>query len=84
MCTDLGLSKSLMTDLKSGRKKGVTAVTANKIANYFGVSIEYLLGQESTHIVTDAEIKVALFGSRDISDETLQEVRRYAQYLMTK
>ena len=46
MCTDLGFSKSLMTDLKSGRKKGVNAETAQKIASYFGVSVGYLLGEE--------------------------------------
>jgi transcriptional regulator with XRE-family HTH domain len=46
MCVDLGISKSLMTDLKSGRKKGVNAETAQKIANYFGVSVGYLLGEE--------------------------------------
>lgn len=46
MCTDLGFSKSLMTDLKSGRKKGVNADTAQKIASYFGVSVGYLLGEE--------------------------------------
>lgn len=46
MCSDLGISKSLMTDLKSGRKKGVNAETAQKIASYFGVSVGYLLGEE--------------------------------------
>ena len=46
MCTDLGISKSLMTDLKSGRKKGVNAETAQKIASYFGVTVGYLLGEE--------------------------------------
>ena len=46
MCVDLGISKSLMTDLKSGRKKGVNAETAQKIATYFGVSVGYLLGEE--------------------------------------
>lgn len=46
MCTDLGMSKSLMTDLKSGRKKGVSAETAQKLATYFGVSVGYLLGEE--------------------------------------
>ena len=46
MCTDLGISKSLMTDLKSGRKKGVNAETAQKIANYFNVTVGYLLGEE--------------------------------------
>ena len=46
MCRELGLSKSLMTDLKSGRKKGVNAETAQKLATYFGVSVGYLLGEE--------------------------------------
>ena len=46
MCNDLGFSKSLMTDLKSGRKKGVNAETAQKIASYFDVSVGYLLGEE--------------------------------------
>lgn len=46
MCTDLGISKSLMTDLKSGRKKTISAITAQKIATYFGVSVGYLLGEE--------------------------------------
>ena len=46
MCADLGISKSLMTDLKSGRKKGVNAETAQKLASYFGVSVGYLLGEE--------------------------------------
>jgi transcriptional regulator with XRE-family HTH domain len=47
MCSDLGFSKSLMTDLKSGRKKGVNAETAQKLASYFGVSVGYLLGEET-------------------------------------
>ena len=46
MCIELGFSKSLMTDLKSGRKKSVNAETAQKIASYFGVSVGYLLGEE--------------------------------------
>lgn len=46
MCRDLEMSKSLMTDLKNGRKKGVNAETAQKIASYFNVSVGYLLGEE--------------------------------------
>ena len=46
MCSDIGLSKSLMTDLKSGRKKTINAETAHKIASYFGVTVGYLLGSE--------------------------------------
>lgn len=46
MCTDVGISKGLLTDLKMGRRNGVSAVTAQKIASYFGVSVGYLLGEE--------------------------------------
>ena len=46
MCTEVGISKGLLTDLKMGRRTGVSAVTAQKIAAYFGVSVGYLLGEE--------------------------------------
>lgn len=50
MCTDTGISKGLLTDLKMGRRTGVSAVTAQKIASYFGVSVGYLLGEEDKKI----------------------------------
>ena len=46
MCLDLGLSKSTLSDIKSGRKKGVSTATAAKIASYLGVTVGYLLGEE--------------------------------------
>lgn len=46
MCTDLGISKGLLTDLKMGRRTGISAANAQKIASYFGVSVGYLLGEE--------------------------------------
>ena len=46
MCTEVGISKGLLTDLKMGRRTGVSAVTAQKIASYFDVSVGYLLGEE--------------------------------------
>lgn len=46
MCTDIGISKSTMTELKMGRKKGLSAEYAQKIASYFGVTVGYLLGEE--------------------------------------
>lgn len=48
MCVDLGLSKSTMSDMKSGRKQGISTATAQKIANYLNVSVGYLLGEEET------------------------------------
>ena len=46
MCLDLGLSKSTMSDMKSGRKKGLSTTNAQKIADYLGVTVDYLLGQK--------------------------------------
>ena len=46
MCADTGISKGLLTDLKMGRRTGVSATTAQKIASYFNVSVGYLLGEE--------------------------------------
>ena len=46
LCNDIGMSKGILTDLKMGRRTGVNAVTAQKIASYFDVSVGYLLGEE--------------------------------------
>ena len=46
MCLDLGLSKSTLSDIKSGRKKGVSTATAQKIAAYFDITVGQLLGEE--------------------------------------
>ena len=46
LCSELGISRSIITDLKMGRKKDLNATTAYKIAKYFGVSVGYLLGLE--------------------------------------
>lgn len=87
MCTDLGLSKGLLTDLKMGRRSGVSAVTAQKIAGYFGVSVARLLGEENTseqtsRSVSDEDIKFALFGGDgEITEEMYQEVRRFAAFV---
>ena len=53
LCADVGISRGLITDLKMGRKTGITAVTAQKIASYFGVSVGYLLGDETEKAPAD-------------------------------
>lgn len=54
MCADIGISRGLITDLKMGRKNGITAITAQKIASYFGVSVGYLLGEEAEKAPTES------------------------------
>lgn len=46
LCSDIGISRGILSDLKTGRKKTLNAETAYKIAKYFGVSVGYLLGYE--------------------------------------
>lgn len=46
LCSEIGLSRGILSDLKAGRKKELYATTAYKIAKYFGVSVGYLLGYE--------------------------------------
>lgn len=53
MCLDLGISKSTLSDIKGGRKKGVSVPTAQKIAAYFGVSVDELYGIKETKKATD-------------------------------
>ena len=74
LCSELGLSRGLMTDLKMGRKKSLSAQTAQRIAGYFGVSVGYLLGQEDADILDEAD--VAFYGEyQELTDEQKQTVR---------
>lgn len=50
LCKDIGVTHSVLTDLKMGRKVGLSAKNANKIATYFGVSVAYLLGEEKVTV----------------------------------
>ena len=43
MCKETGASRGSLTDLKVGRKKKLSIDTLSKIAEYFGVSVDYLL-----------------------------------------
>lgn len=89
LCSDIGISRGLITDLKMGRKSGVTAITAQKIASYFNVSVGYLLGEEEKaptasgeRSVSNEDIKFALFrGREDITDAMYEEVLSFAEYV---
>lgn len=44
MCKGSGASRASLTDLKMGRKQSLSAETLSKIAQYFSVSVDSLLG----------------------------------------
>ena len=77
LCSDLGISRSLMTDLKMGRKKSVSADTAQKLAAYLGVSVSTLLGQEEAS-QTDIldQVDIAFYGDfKELNEEEKEAVR---------
>lgn len=84
LCDELGISRGLITDLKMGRKKSVSAETAQKIAAYFGVSVGYLLGQEDTIRSIDIldQVDVAFYGDFKELDEEQKEAIRDMVRLM--
>lgn len=91
MCKESGASRASLTDLKKGRKQGLSAENLAKIATYFKVSVDFLLGVETKKEPTDGErtvsdddIKFALFGGDgeitdamqlQIADEIADETR---------
>ena len=59
MCTDLGISRGNISDLKMGRIESLSADKLAKIATYFKVSVDYLLtGEETKKAPTDGERKI--------------------------
>ena len=80
LCNDLGISRSLMTDLKMGRKKTVNAETAQKIAGFLGVSVGYLLGQETDELLD--QVDVAFYGEyKELNDEEKETLPRGVSFL---
>ena len=46
MCREAGISRAPLSDLKMGRSRTLAAATLAKIAAHFGVTVDFLLGQE--------------------------------------
>jgi len=90
MCRESGASRGALSDLKFGRKQNLSVETLTKLAAYFGVSVDFLVGQteqknpvptEGTP-VSDEDIKFALFGGDgEITDAMYDEVKRFAAFI---
>ena len=86
-CTDIGLNRSAVAKWKNGGKPNGS--TAAKLAEYFGVTTDYLLGQseektngENLRVISDDEIKFALFGGEgEITDAMFDEVKQFAAFV---
>ena len=77
LCSELGFSRSTLSDLKSGRVSSLSSAKLQKIAEYFQVPVDTLLkGPENGHTARD---------QRDISkklEETLRQLEHGQDGLM--
>lgn len=76
----LGLSKNTMTGWKSGNNNSYMKHLP-KIAEFFGVSVDYLLGKESP--VAENDFTYALYNeiAHDLSAEQIQQLKQFADFL---
>ena len=60
--------------------------TLSNIAKLFGVSVDYLLGNEPIEqVITERDLQVALFGGdEEVTDEMWEEVKSFAEFVKSK
>lgn len=84
----LNLPSSALGDWQNGRNKSYLK-KLSEIANYFNVSVDYLLGNEEKtpantgeRIISDDDIMFALWGdTTDVDEDDLDDVKRYAAFV---
>lgn len=88
MCLELGLSKSTLSDMKSGRIKNISVPTAQKIAGYFGISVDELYETETKKETPAANNSHGLDEEfmndyARLSEEQKNVIRDYARFLLS-
>lgn len=88
VCKEVGLSNAAYTGWNEDSVP--RQATLLKIADYFGVTVDYLLGKEdekkpAEEAAGEEEVKVALFGgAEEVTDEMWEEVKNFAEYVKQK
>ena len=82
MCVDTGMSKSILTGLKNGTKKNIQTDTAQKIADYFGVSVDCVLGSAENKKSSTTEVVEPFAGYSDLTTEEKEKVKDYIALLL--
>ena len=91
MCTDLGISRGNISDLKMGRIESLSADKLAKIATYFKVSVDYLLTgtetkkaptEDGEHKISEEDIKLAVFGGDGEVTDAMWDEAQFAIQLI--
>lgn len=87
LCKDIGIRASVLSDLNCGRKKGLSTTTVSKIAEYFGIDLNTLLGQkkeapsEKPDEAVSAQRRELISRLTDLSEEEFALVDAFVQGL---
>lgn len=82
----VGVGESTMSQYETGKRQPDYEVLL-RISDYFGVSVDYLLGKsdektpadDGEREICDDDIKFALFGTVDVDDAIFEDVKRLAR-----
>ena len=83
LAMDLNMNQNTISRYETGeREPGINEII--KIADYFGVTVDYLLGNKEKEPPTNSDeaLMFALYGddNKDITPELLDEVRAFAKF----
>lgn len=86
LCDAAGVSRQVMTELRSGRTQKFSAKTAEKLCAVLHITLDELYGIPTVTQIRDDDIKFALFGgdAEEITDEMFEEVKRFAQFVRAR
>lgn len=99
MCREAHIPNSVIYELKSGKREGISTKTALKIAEYFGVPLEYLYpkitidaskvanavleGIKKEPPTMDGRVFELITICNQLTDENLLKVADYIRYLLS-
>jgi transcriptional regulator with XRE-family HTH domain len=78
MADILGVTRQAYGNYESGKREPDFS-TLTRLANFFGVSVDYLLGK--TNVRTPIETIVAHHDGEDWTEEELEEIERFKEFV---
>ncbi len=82
----LKIERSTYTKYESGKSKPFSEMLI-KIADYFGVSVDYLLGRSNIQNFKESKIKTKAYHNLDVTglpDEAIKQVEEYIELIKLK
>lgn len=85
VCRGTGLPSSLFSEWKKG-KSTPKADKIKKIADFFGVSVNYLMTGEEDPVLDASPLKTlaAHFEGEELSEEEMEEIMNYVEFVKSR